>query len=71
MKENKDKVVNDLLKRISNLEFEVESKEKENERLDNIINKLEKWLEERSGDVSFAYHHTLAKLQELKGDDKE
>lgn len=38
----------------------------EMERLNNIINELEKWLEERSGDVSFAYHHTLNKLQELK-----
>ena len=40
----------------------------ENEKLNNIINELEKWLKERSGDVSFAYHHTLNKLQELKGD---
>lgn len=45
MEDNKDKVINDLLKRISNLEFEVESKEKENERLNNILNELEKWLE--------------------------
>ncbi len=44
--------------------------QKEIERLNNIINELEKWLEERSGDVSFAYHHTLNKLQELKGNDK-
>lgn len=40
------------------------------ERLNSIINELEKWLKERSGDVSFAYHHTLNKLQELKGSDK-
>ena len=34
----KDKLINDLLKRISNLEFEVEDKDRENERLNNIIN---------------------------------
>lgn len=39
---NKPKVVNDLLKRISNLEFDVEDKDKEIERLNNIINEL-KW----------------------------
>lgn len=49
----------------------IDSKQKEIERLNNIINELEKWLKERSGDVSFAYHHTLNKLQELKGSDKE
>lgn len=44
---DKDKVINDLLKRVSNLEFEVESKEKENERLNNIIKYLEKYFSER------------------------
>lgn len=37
---NKDKVVNDLLKRISNLEFDVEDKQREIERLKNILDKL-------------------------------
>ena len=36
----KDKLINDLLKRISNLEFEVEDKGRENERLNNIINTM-------------------------------
>ena len=35
----KDKALNDLLKRISNLEFEVEDKDRENERLNNKYNK--------------------------------
>lgn len=39
--EKKDKVINDLLKRISDLEFEVEKQDKEIERLNNIINELE------------------------------
>ena len=37
--EQKDKVINDLLKRISNLEFDVEDKQREIERLNNIIHK--------------------------------
>lgn len=36
MKDNKDKVVNDLLKRISNLEFDVEDKQREIESLKQI-----------------------------------
>ena len=35
--DSKDKVINDLLSRIAKLEYEVE-------RLNNIINELEKWL---------------------------
>lgn len=74
---NKPQVINDLLKRISNLEFEVEDK-------DRIINELEKLLDEN---VELNYVHngkrqfnkTLTeggllfrdyikeKLQELKG----
>ena len=37
---NKDKVINDLLKRISNLEFEVEDKQRKIERLNNKINSI-------------------------------
>lgn len=43
----KDKVINDLLKRISDLEFEVE-------RLENVINELEKILDEN---VELTYIH--------------
>lgn len=39
MEDNKDKVINDLLKRISNLEFDVE-------RLNNIINKAKMYCED-------------------------
>ena len=45
-------------------------KQQEIERLNNIISELEKWLEERKGDISFAYYHTLNKLQELKEGEK-
>lgn len=37
MKDNKNKVVNELLKRISNLEFDVEDKQREIERLNKNI----------------------------------
>lgn len=41
--------------------------QKENKRLNNIINELEKWLiENKSGDISYSYLHTLNKLKELK-----
>lgn len=43
----------------------------EETRLNNIINKLEKWLiENKSGDISYSYSHTLNKLQELKVENK-
>ena len=60
-----------------------EEKGKEIERLNNIINGLEKWLKEeverlmtieQSNNVIFligAYTEVLDKLQELKGSDKE
>lgn len=100
---NKAKVVNDLLKRISNLEFDVEDKQRkieslkqineehkkingelrvENERLNNIINELEKELKEdykiwicnsRSNGKSVKFGidvcktHFYNRLQELKG----
>ena len=68
----KDKVINDLLSRIATLEYEVE-------RLNNIINGMEKFFQ-------YAYDNEvrplndrkvsvwticLDKLQELKGSDKE
>lgn len=37
------------------------------DRLNNIINELEQWLERQSGDISYAYKHTLDKLKELRG----
>ena len=67
-----DKVINDLLSRIATLEYEVE-------RLNNIINGMEKFFQ-------YAYDNEvrplndrkvsvwticLDKLQELKGSDKE
>ena len=53
--------------------------QKEIERLNNIINKLEQWLVERIDeykemelyDNANAYDYTLYTLQELKGSDKE
>ena len=82
--EQKDKVINDLLKRISNLEFDVEDKNRENERLNNIINKALGIANER---VNHYYHINKKEIledwedifnvlierdnQELKGDDKE
>ena len=48
------------------LTLELEEKDKEIERLNNIINELEKWSEEyRFADIF------KNKLQELKGSDKE
>lgn len=43
---NKPKVINDLLKRISNLEFDVEDKQREIERLKNIIKKAKMYCED-------------------------
>ena len=47
---------------------------KELERLNNIINELEKWLKEEYEGTIFDYHNAiedvLDKLQELKGSDK-
>lgn len=40
------------------------------DRLNNIINELEKWLiGNKSGDISYSYLHTLNKLKELKDSD--
>ena len=51
----------------------------ENERLNNIINEIEKWLEEKSQEYRFYNEHDKAdtldiasyKLQELKGSDEK
>lgn len=64
---NKLKVVNDLLKRISNLEFEVEDKDRENEKLNNIINELENINEK----LSLALNSAESKLQQKENIIKE
>ena len=93
-------IMNDLLKRISDLEFEVEKlekneqykyingqayfrqdyvlcREKEINRLNNIIDELEKYLEKTIADSKagfsqyYDYLEILKYLQELKGSDKE
>ena len=92
--ERKDKVVNDLLKRISNLEFDVEDKQREieslkqineehkkingelrveNDRLNNAVNELEKWVEEKFKIENTQYYYVIdandlkRKIKELKG----
>lgn len=49
--------------------------EKENKRLNNIINELEKWLDKKEkltfNSWNKGIHEVQRKLQELKGDDKE
>ena len=61
------------------LEKQLKEKEEEIERLNNIINELEKWLEERldkldingyDDDVFNGIELALQKLKELKGSDK-
>lgn len=55
----------------NNLLKEKIKKDKEIERLNNIINELEKWLNgAKIGDISFSYIHTLDKLKELKEGNK-
>lgn len=73
--EQKDKVVNDLLKRISNLEFEVEDKQREIERLNNIINEIENYFN-KTKDTSTLEERIIANymlryIKKLKGSDKE
>lgn len=67
----------DYFKQRNDLYIENQNKGKEIERLNNIINELEKWLEEDLKEVyrDAGYRHKLIlevqdKLQELKGDGK-
>lgn len=67
-----------IMKVLKEHEDIIDEKEKEIERLNNIINELEKWLEEDLKEVyrDAGYRHKLIlevqdKLQELKGVDKE
>ena len=75
------------LKTYEQLQFEINKlntdiflKDKEIERLNNIINELEKWLEEKlerldivgyDDDIFNGIELSLDKLQELKGSDKK
>lgn len=57
----------DMSLTIAQKDDEIRALSKEIDRLNNILNELEKWLDEtKSGDISFAYSHTLNKLKELK-----
>ena len=78
MKETEIKVMNDDETRdfCIRKDYEIFKKDKEIERLNNIINELEKWLEEDLKQVyrDAGYRHNLIlkvldKLQELKGSD--
>ena len=59
--------------RCRELEKTIENTLEEIERLNNIINELEKYLKEYSNDLEFRCYANmfLDKLQELKGSDKE
>lgn len=51
---------------------QLEGMKKEIERLNNIINELEKWVKERIDNVKYNdYDDMLDKLKELKDSDKE
>lgn len=70
----KDKVINDLLSKISDLEFEVEKQDKEIDRLNNIINRTTKYVESlsSSGRGCDIYEDIKQEiLKELKGEEKE
>lgn len=67
----------ETLRIMQDLEKENKEQQKEIERLNNIINELEKWLK-GGGIIQFDLEHQmlavkdiLTKLQELKGSDKE
>lgn len=72
MKNNKGKVINDLLKRISNLEFEVE-------RLNTIIKHTDSWIDrtieiikqQPSGNDEWILERLNGIKQCLKDSDKE
>jgi len=73
MKDNKDKVVNDLLKRISNLEFEVEDLEKYKARCEKAIEYIEDacWLDEINKPNSLGHKQTIKLLNILQGSDEQ
>lgn len=52
-----------IVTKLYSLEKQIEEKNKEIERLNNIINSFEKYLEENNA------KYTLSKLKELKGSD--
>ena len=68
---NKDKVINDLLKRISNLEFEVEDLEKYKTRNEKAIEYIEDacWLDEINKPNSLGHKQTIKLLNILQGSD--
>ena len=67
-KENKE-----LYDRIDKVNNYVQEQKQEIEKLNNIINELEKYLDEALGQDMYRYDFKiiLDKLQELKGSDKE
>lgn len=72
----KDKVINDLLKRISDLEFEVEKQDKEIDRLNNKEEQLIRRLEDliiigEQVENEWAVDICKMIIEELKGVDKE
>lgn len=85
VKELKDKIheqyieIQELNKRVEDLKTINEEHQilngmlrKENDRLNNIINEFERWLEEMKKYYGVGYYDTsINKLQELKGSDKE
>ena len=68
MKDNKDKVINDLLKRISNLEFDVEDKDRRINRAIEYI-KSASWLDEVNKPNSLGHKQTIKVLEILQGSD--
>ena len=65
--DNKDKVINDLLKRISNIEYE-------EERLNNIIKKVEECIDYyaiENEDFSKFYNNEEIEILKIIGSDKE
>ena len=69
-------IKNNKTGKIYHSEFEIiEEKENEIDRLNNIINKLEKWLDKKEkltfNSWNKGIHEVQRKLQELKGDKNE
>lgn len=75
----KQKDYEELSQSIFDLNLKIMEKDKEIERLNNIINELEKWIKEDTEKYmitmetgrAFNMFDILDKLQELKGSDKE